>query len=89
MTAERLNPVRRRLDDFGDKTLVVIVVPSSDTNVHDITGYGERNEHNGAIPMSQCFAFSGTGFDRHVLQQNINFFLGHWKGSVYAISKLT
>ena len=56
------------------ESLIVVVIFSGQTDVHDVARDSERDENNSSVPVSQCFTFSGTSFDRHILDYLVNYF---------------
>ena len=81
MLAERLEPVRRRLDHSGDESLHIVFLLPEHLDVHDVAGDGEIDEDDHSVHVGQSLTFGGDGFDGDVLQFQVDFFPAHFNFS--------
>ena len=74
MRAQRLKPVRRRLDNPLNASLHVVLLPFEDLDVNHVSGNGKVHEYHHPVNMSKGLALSSDTFYQNILQEEINLF---------------
>ena len=77
MLAERFQSSGRRRYQTLDETFHVIFLFLEDLDINHVAGNGEFHKDDRTVHTGQSFAFGGYGFDRHIFQDQVGFFLRH------------